>query len=299
MKQSPVLIPIFHYNNLFENINTAIDYELGELTIHTFPDEEIMVRISTNIKDRDVVFFASLDKPNLKIFPLISASNTARELGAKQIKLILPYLPFMRQDKAFHPGEGVTIKHFAKLISYYFDELITMDPHLHRFHSLSELFQIPVRIIHAASSISAWIKQNIENPLIIGPDSESAQWVSEIANDIKAPFLIAEKIRIGDNSVKVSIPNIESYQNRVPIIMDDIISTGETMIETIRHLNALKLRKPVCIAIHGIFSKDAYSNLLKNNVKDIVTCNTVFHETNQIDVSGEFIKVLKNSTCDL
>lgn len=296
MKQSPVLISIFHYNNLFENIYKAIDYELGELTIHTFPDEEIMVRISSDIKDRNVVFFANLDKPNKKLFPLISASNTARELGAKHIKLIVPYLPFMRQDKSFHPGEGVTSKHFAKLISHYFDELITMDPHLHRFQSLSEIFQIPTKIIHAASSISEWIKQNIENPLIIGPDSESTQWVSEIANDIKAPFLIAQKIRIGDDSVKISIPNIGAYQNRVPVIMDDIISTGETMIETIRHLNDYELKKPVCIAIHGIFSNDAYNNLLKNNVQDIVTCNTVFHETNQIDVSGEFIKFLKKNT---
>lgn len=296
MKQSSVLIPVFNYYNLVENIYKAMNYELGKLTIHTFPDEEIMVRISSDIKDRDVIFFASLDKPNQKIFSLISASNTARELGANQIKLIVPYLPFMRQDKAFHPGEGVTSKHFAKLISYYFDELITMDPHLHRFHSLSEIFEIPVRIIHAASIISEWIQQKIKNPLIIGPDSESTQWVSEVADDIKAPFLIAQKMRIGDNSVRISIPNIELHQNRTPVIIDDIISTGETIIETIRHLNAFELKKPVCIAIHGIFSKNAYNNLLKNNVKDIVTCNTVLHETNQIDVSGEFIKFLKSST---
>lgn len=296
MKSSPVLIPIFNYDNLIENINKAINYEVGELSIHTFPDEEIRINISSYIKNRDVIFFASLDRPNPKIFPLISAANTAKELGAKKIKLIVPYLPFMRQDKAFQPGEGITSKHFARLVSSNFDELITMDPHLHRFHSLSELFQISAKVIHAASPISEWIKQKIKNPLIIGPDSESRQWVSEIAKAIQAPFLIAQKTRMGDHSVKIAIPNIESYPSYVPVVLDDIISTGETMIETVRHLSAFDLKKPVCIAIHGIFAENAYQNLLKSNVEDIITCNTIFHETNQIDVSSEFIKVLQKNS---
>lgn len=293
IKSPPILIPIFHHTQLSKNIVSKLGYELGQLTIHQFPDEEIMIRIETEIKNRDVILFANLEKPIPKIFPLISASCTAKALGARQIKLLVPYLPFMRQDKAFHMGEGITSKHFGEMLSNYFDELITMDPHLHRFHSLSEIFMIKVQVIHAAGCIAQWIKQNVEDPLLIGPDIESKQWVKQIAEGIKAPFLILTKSRKGDSEVQIALSGIEPHKDKNPILIDDIISTGETMIEAARLLKSFNLKSPICIAIHGLFSETSYTKLQKSNLHNIVTCNTVAHETNQIDVSDEFIKALQ------
>lgn len=272
MKKSPILIPIFNQTELSENITKMLNYEPGRLDIHQFPDEEIRVRINTDVKGRNIIFFANLERPIQKVFPLISASNTAKELGAKQVRLIVPYLPFMRQDKSFHLGEGITSIHFAKLISNYFDELITMDPHLHRFHSLDTIFLIPVQVMHASKCIATWIKQNVENPVLIGPDIESKQWVEQIAKSVQAPFLILEKLRKGDHTVCIFIQGIELFKNKTPILIDDIISTGETMIGTILHLNNLGmdafLHWRTTVSTKGLNEKLASSAIvIKNNIQ--------------------------------
>lgn len=193
MKKTPIIFPLFGYNYLANAIHESLGYEIGKIEIHEFPDHEIQIKINSSIKDSPIILIGSLDQPNSKIGALLFTAETARELGATQVSLITPYLPYMRQDKQFHPGEGITSKYFSKLISDYFDWMITIDPHLHRWHSLNEIYHIPTYTLHATQCISDWINQNIPDPLLIGPDSESKQWVCEIAKTINAPFLILEK----------------------------------------------------------------------------------------------------------
>ncbi|CAM3018465.1 MULTISPECIES: ribose-phosphate pyrophosphokinase [Legionella] len=290
MKQSPILFSLFGSNYLANAIHQALGYDIGEITLHQFPDEETVIKIDSLVQNRDVVFITHLEHPNSKLLPLLFAAETARGLGCKKIGLIAPYLPYMRQDKQFHSGEGITSKYFATLISNYFDGLLTIDPHLHRWHSLSDLYSIPAKALHATKSISNWIKINVPNPLLIGPDAESSQWVSESARNINAPFLILEKIRKGDNIVEASMPNVELYQQNTPILIDDIISTAATMIETVTHLKSLKMKAPVCIGVHALFSGTAYDDLLKSGAKQIVTCNTIVHASNGIDMKDNLIK---------
>jgi ribose-phosphate pyrophosphokinase len=290
MKQPPVIFSLFG-SKLFANaIHQTLGYDIGEITLHQFPDEETVIKFESLVKDRDIIFIAHIEKPNSKLLHLIFAAETARALGSKKIGLIAPYLPYMRQDKQFHSGESITSKYFATLISDYFDGLITIDPHLHRWHSLSDIYSIPAKALHATDSISNWIKINVPNPVLIGPDAESSQWVSEIALKIDAPFLILEKIRKGDNHVEVSMPDVALYQNHTPILIDDIISTAATMIETVIHLKSLKMKPPVCVGVHALFSGNAYEDLLKAGANKIVTCNTITHLSNGIDMSELIIK---------
>lgn len=107
--------------------------------------------------------------------------------------LIAPYLAYMRQDTRFHPGEGITAHYFAQIISQHFDWLITVTPHLHRVHALNELYRIPTKVIAAGTAISSWISQQIEKPVIIGPDQESTPWIQQIAMDLQAPYVIAKR----------------------------------------------------------------------------------------------------------
>jgi len=139
--------------------------------------------------------------------PLLFAADTARDLGARRIGLVAPYLAYMRQDIRFHAGEAVTSRTFAAILSRHLDWLVTVDPHLHRYHELSEIYRIPTQVVHAAPFLASWIKRNVARPLIIGPDLESEQWVSQVAADADAPFLVCEKIRSGDRHVTISIPN--------------------------------------------------------------------------------------------
>lgn len=290
MNQPPVIFSLFGGNHFAIAIHDALGYELGELTLHQFPDDETVIKIDSPLQDRAVIIIANIEHPNTKTLPLLFAAETARELGAQKIGLIAPYLPYMRQDKRFHPGEGITSKYFAALISSYFDGLLTIDPHLHRWHSLTDIYSIPAKTIHATNSISAWIKKNVPDAILIGPDAESSQWVSDIAQNIDAPFLILEKVRKGDNLVEASMPNIGLYQNHTPILVDDIVSTAATMIETVNHLKSLNMKPPICIGVHALFSGTAYNDLLKAGVKKIVTSNTIAHVSNGIDLKDVIIQ---------
>lgn len=285
MKQPFCVFSLFSSDFIAKKIQQNLDAELGEIIFHQFPDEEIMVSINSTVKEREVIFVASLDRPNAKLFPLIAAAETARALGAKKITLVAPYLPYMRQDKSFHPGEGITSQYFAKLISCYFDELITIDPHLHRWHSLNDIYTIPAKTLHATDHIAHWIKQNVTNPVLIGPDMESKQWVAEIAKKINVAFLVLEKIRKEDRDVHVSFPTMQSYQQHTPVLVDDIISTAATMIQTVKHLKSLHTKPPVCIGVHAIFADNAYEELVNAGAETIITCNTILHHSNKIDIS--------------
>jgi ribose-phosphate pyrophosphokinase len=201
----------------------------------------------------------------------------------------------MRQDIQFHPGESITSRYFSKLISNYFDGLITIDPHLHRVHALSEIYSIPATALHATDCIGEWIRTNIPDGILIGPDTESSQWVSEIAHAINMPFTILDKIRYGDDRVDVSLPNIKHYQSYTPILVDDIISTAATMIETVHHLQLLRMKPPICIGVHALFSGQAYEALRHAGAASVITCNTIEHASNQIDVADMIVNALSQN----
>lgn len=268
--------------------------ETGEATIRQFPDGETYVQIKSDIKGKRVALVCTLHQPDNKLLPLYFLSKTAMDLGADCTCLIAPYLAYMRQDKRFHPGEGITSEYFGSLISQFAETLVTIDPHLHRRSSLSEVYQIPCKVEHAANHISEWIKNNIENPVLVGPDSESEQWVSEVAKNAEAPFLVLEKIRHGDNDVEVSVPDVQNYKNHIPVLVDDIISTARTMIETVEHLKRAEMKPPVCIGVHAVFSGNAYQELIDSGTANIVTCNTIPHESNKIDISDLLVSGFKN-----
>lgn len=291
MKQ--IVFALSGNEDMAKGLAGILEAEYGQSTMRKFPDGESYTRILSDVKDKCVVIVCTLHQPDTKLLPLYFLSQTAKALGAKCTCLVAPYLAYMRQDKQFNPGEGVTSEYFGKLISGFADTLITVDPHLHRRSSLSEIYSIPNIIIHAADYISSWIKNNIHNPVLIGPDSESEQWVSEVAKNANAPFIILQKIRHGDNNVEVSVPEIEKYKSYTPVLVDDIISTARTMIETVGHLNKAAMKPPVCIGVHGIFAGNAYDELIKSGVEKIVTCNTIPHKSNEIDLTDAIALSIK------
>jgi ribose-phosphate pyrophosphokinase len=261
--------------------------DIGQIEMHAFPDGETYLRFLADLAGRTLVLVCTLDWPNGKILPLLFAAATARELGAAHIGLVSPYLAYMRQDRRFKPGEAVTSHEVARLLSDAFDWLTTVDPHLHRYGSLAELYRIPTRVVHATAAISRWIRANVPNPLIIGPDSESEQWVSAVAGYAGAPYTVLEKVRRGDREVEISVKNLRDLDGLTPVLVDDIISSGRTMIEAVRLIMESGATSPVCIAVHGLFA-DHSDLLLAQAGARVVTSNSIPHETNDIDVE-EFL----------
>lgn len=279
-----------------ENTGRSIARHIGALEgsfeLRNFPDGESYVRIDSDVRNRDAIIICTLYQPNDKFLPLYFIMKTLRELGAGKIHLVAPYLSYMRQDKQFNPGEAVTSDYFGELLSENIDSLITIDPHLHRHTSLSEVYAVPSRVVHASVAIAQWISENIVNPVLIGPDSESEQWVSEVAKLACAPFLVLEKTRRGDREVEVSVPKVELFKEHTPVLVDDIISTAHTMIETVQHLRHAGMKAPICIGVHAVFAGTAYDDLLKSGVNKVVTCNTIRHVSNGIEISDLIVKAI-------
>lgn len=270
----------------------GLEWKQGVIKFHEFPDGEISIRVMSEVKGEDIFFVASLHRPNEKLIKLIFFAETARANGAKSVTLIAPYLSYMRLDEVTRPGEGLTSRYFAQLLSNYFDGLITIDPHLHRYRTLDDIYAIKTDVVHAAPAIGNWVWRNVENPLIIGPDEESEQWVKVIAREANLPYIIFKKKRYGDNTVSVSAPLMAEYREHTPVMVDDIISTGSTMIQGVKALLASRMKNPICVGIHAVFAEGAKSDLLAAGAANIVTCNTIPHATNAIDVSGLLIPIL-------
>ena len=256
----------------------------GELAVRRFPDGETYLRFVTPVNGCKVVLACSLHHPDDRSMPLLFAAATAKELGAAAVGLVTPYLGYMRQDNRFQDGEAVTSALFAKTLSQHIDWLVTVDPHLHRWHSLDQIYSVPSKVVPAAPLLATWIKANIEAPVLIGPDAESDQWVSAVAALAGAPHVVLEKTRRGDRDVSVSIPDPGVLRGRTPVLVDDIISTGRTMMAAARHALAQGLPAPVCIGVHAVFAGDAHEALLAAGAARVITTNTIPGPTAVIDV---------------
>jgi ribose-phosphate pyrophosphokinase len=223
--------------------------------------------------------------PAEKFLTVAFVAATARDLGARRVGLVAPYLAFMRQDVCFAPGEGVTSRYFARLLSSAVDWMVTVDPHLHRHPSLDGIYAIPTRVARSAAAIARWVSVEVERPLLVGPDAESVQWVSAIADACAAPYVILDKTRRGDRDVSVSPPPRGLLTDRTPVLIDDIVSTGRTMIEATRQLCAAGSAAPTCVAIHAVFADTVRDELLAAGATGIITCDTIAHASNRICVA--------------
>jgi ribose-phosphate pyrophosphokinase len=269
-----------------ESLARALGCELITPEVRRFPDGELYVRIEQSLANADAIVVGSLyPDPAERFMTVAFLAATARDRGARKVGLVAPYLAFMRQDVEFNVGEGITSRYFARLVSQTVDWLVTVDPHLHRHHSLDGLYTIPTTIARSAPAIASWIKTAIAKPYLVGPDAESVQWVRAIAESCDAPFVILEKTRRGDRDVSISAPPKDGWNGHTPVLVDDIVSTGRTMIEATRQLRAAGVAPPLCVAIHAVFADNVLEDLVNAGAAGIVSCDTIAHASNKICVA--------------
>lgn len=282
---APLFIALPGNAHMAEKLAMLCGSELGAIETRDFPDGETYLRFRSDVAGRSIVLVCTLARPNEKILPLIFAAETARELGARKVGLVAPYLCYMRQDRRFQTGEAVTSRPFATLISRACDWLVTIDPHLHRYKALSEIYAIPARALHAGAAIADWIRNNTEDPFLIGPDEESKQWVSEVACDCGANYAVLHKQRLGDRDVRIAPDHLDRIGGARPVLIDDIISSGETMLEAVRAVKPYTRRAPIAIGVHGLFA-DGSDKAIEKEGATLVTSDTVPHASNRIDIAG-------------
>lgn len=295
--RNTILLALPEFENFAEHLKNQLNtlYNLNirheSVLFHEFPDKEVKIQCLFECINTHIIIITSLHHPNEKILPLLFLAQTCHDLGAKSIGLLCPYLAYMRQDACFTKGEGITASYFAKLLSTYIDWLITVDPHLHRIKNLNEIYSIPTQVLQSASLISEWIQSHIAQPLLIGPDQESIQWVQQIALAKNYPYVILEKHRQGDQLVTIKLPEMSPWPNHTPVLVDDVISSGMTMLGATEHLMKLGYVEIICIATHGVFAEDAYNKLRKTKAK-IITTNSIPHTTNAIDLVPWLAKII-------
>lgn len=268
--------------------------ESAPVVLHRFPDGESLVRVESRVAGRDCIVFCTLKDPDSILFPLLSVAYTARELGARSVGLLAPYLAYMRQDKRFNAGEAVSSRPFAQLISTHFDWLVTVDPHLHRYQRLDAIYRLQNTVVSAVPLMAEWVRGNVDKPLLVGPDEESLQWVGAVAELAGAPFVVLQKRRHSDEDVEIIVPDVEQWSGRTPVLVDDILSTGHTLSKTVAALRQRGFAPPLCLAVHAVFAGDAQARLTEAGAARLVTANTIEHPTNAVDLSAPIAAALRN-----
>ncbi|WP_160154152.1 ribose-phosphate diphosphokinase [Microbulbifer sp. ALW1] len=256
-------------------LRQAICADSGVIEYRRFPDGESYLRILTAITGRHCILLANLCRPDDKFLPLLYLAQGLHFQGAASVGLVAPYLSYMRQDKAFLPGEVVTSRIFAETLSASVDWVVTVDPHLHRIHSLDEIYSIPTRALSGTPALKSWLDRQHHPLLLVGPDEESRQWVAALAEATNAPFIIGRKQRRGDREVRVELPKDSRIACNTAVIVDDVISSGHTVLQTLAALKMAGAPRVICASVHGIFAESADQKILRAGAELLVTSNSI------------------------
>lgn len=251
---------------------------------HRFPDGEYRLTLPAELP-QNIIFCYSLDRPNEKLIELLLAASSARRQGATELTLVAPYLCYMRQDKAFHPGEVVSQPIIGSFLAELFDNVITVDPHLHRVHHLSQA--VPARqavTLSATALMAEFLAGRFDNPLILGPDRESEQWVSEVAQPNQWQFGVCDKIRSGDRQVQITLPDIDMAGRNI-VLVDDVASSGRTLTVATEQCIARKAKSVDVLVTHALFVNHAKQELLQAGAGHIWSTDSVEHDSNIIPLS--------------
>lgn len=254
---------------------------------HRFPDGELKLRLPPALPPH-VVLLRTLHPPNERLVELLIAAPAARELGARHLTLVCPYLAYMRQDIAFTPGEAVSQRHVGALLASRFDALVTVDPHLHRIAALDEVMPgCRAVATSAAPLVGAWLAQHVERPFFVGPDEESAPWVRRAAAACTpaADHAVCTKQRRGDHDVQVTLPAGLDCRGRAVVLIDDMASTGRTLVAAARLAFAAGAASVDVAVTHALFVGDALDALRSAGIGRVWSTDCVPHPSNAIPVA--------------
>lgn len=288
-----IIIGCSHGVHVAQTIAKRLKKPYSALEVTHFPDSEIKLKFKKEVDGETVVLIQSFyGNVNDCVIETLFAAETARDLGAKKVILAAPYFPYLRQDKRFNPGECISLQTIAKNVDEDFDEVIICDPHLHREKTLKHIFRIKSHKLTANPLIEDYIKKKIKNPVIIGPDWESYKWAEKVAKKVGCDFAIMEKKRYSSRKVSVKLNKKIDIKYKNLVFIDDMVSTGYTLLEAIKAMKKLGGKKVTCFAIHGILAENALKKLQKTGAT-IITSNTIPNKAAKIDISSLIAKALQ------
>lgn len=243
-----------------------------------FPDGERYIRIIDNCKGEDVCIVQSMYKdPSNLLMEYVLLVDAVVGAGAARVIGVIPYLPYLRQDSRFKSGEALSSKVFVDLLESSATSMIfVVDPHLHRIKNLNMLFNVPAFNISAMPALAEYLTNNysLNDPLVVAPDEEAQQWASIVARELNVNYVVATKVRSGDNSVEITHSDLD-VRGKDIVVVDDIISTGGTLAKITSDIKSLGAGNVIGLVTHGLFAPGAYEKVTSSGMKALITTDTV------------------------
>lgn len=266
---------------------------VSSVELHRFPDGESLVRVPAKLP-AEVVVFRSMDRPNGKLVELMFAAAACRERGVRVLTLVAPYLCYMRQDKAFRPGEAVSQRVVGRFLGELFESVITVDPHLHRIDTLAEVIPgADAFTVSAANPIGRFLASRAADFMLVGPDEESGQWVRRIAEVAGVPFAVARKVRSGDRQVSVRLPADHDFHGVSAVLVDDVASTGHTLAAAARQLHERGAVRVDCVVTHALFCEGALATMHDGGIGAVWSADSIVHPSNAIHLDDVLAGALR------
>ncbi len=277
-----------------KRLAAEMEIQLNEMHIRQFPDGESCVRAPEAALT--TILYQSLDRPNEKLIELVLAASALRDLGANRLVLVAPYLCYMRQDIAFEKGEAVSQRVIAAMLAQWFDHVVTIDPHLHRTQSLSDVLPETEATTLSATSLLAGLIHSDgarDELMIIGPDIEAARWTHALATAVGAPYTVLEKKRIGDREVSISFSEDVKVAGKRVYLVDDVASTGNTLATAARLLSRKGAAHIEAVVSHALFKKLDLQRMNAAGISRIRSTDSVKHSTNAVAVAPLLAEALR------
>jgi ribose-phosphate pyrophosphokinase len=272
---------------------SRLGLSLQEIALHRFPDGEM--RVTVGRASSTTIVYASLDQPNDKLLAILFAAEALRRGGARRLVLLAPYLCYMRQDAAFHEGEAISQKAVGRLLAATVDRVITVDAHLHRTTDIRAVFPgIEAENLSAMPAIANALRITGIDPatIVVGPDAESRPWVSDLAGRLGLAHAVAQKIRRGDRAVEIGFAEPASVAGRPVLLVDDIVSSGGTLIACAKALSAAGAKAIDAVITHALFSPEMAIEFTNAGIGSIRSTSSVPHPTNAIPLDDIFTTAL-------
>jgi ribose-phosphate pyrophosphokinase len=280
-----------------------LDLELSPVEIFVFPDGEKRIRIQKKVLGEDciVVQSASIppDENYMELFIMIDALKRS---GAKSIRVVIPYLGYQRQDHIFRDGEAVSLEVIAEILTRVgMTELISFDMHSPK---IPEIFTVPVKHLSALPTFADKIKKDFDPKeiVLVSPDMGGIRRIKEISEMLgNIPFATIEKNRDLSNG-EINDSGLDGdVRSRIAVIVDDMISTGQTMVEAAELLLENGATKVFVFATHAVFAKDAGKLLQHSRIERVVVSDTIdvpafnqFPKLETLSISETAATALKN-----
>lgn len=270
-------------------------FSVTETETRRFPDGELYVRVMGDASREDVAVFQSLGmRPDRLLMEYCLIADAVKGMGCKTVTAVIPYLAYARQDARFRSGEPLSIKLVARsLEGAGTDRLISVDAHLHRLRALKEVFTIPTLNLSAMPLLAEYYKTEfgVRNVIVVGPDSESEQWASTVAGTLSTEYSILNKERLGDRDVEIS--GSPSVRGKTVVLVDDIISTGKTLVGAIRKLRSKGAKRIDVLTTHALLVEGALSLLRKAGMSHLVSTDTIPRSTSRVSVAPMIADALR------